>query len=128
MSVDRPDLADMARRMRDGHWRVLERIAEHDPAYLCPWDKGGMYRDDRPADVIVCSPLDIDLFTWFKQHEDWTTFGDWDDARCAYPVRVTDAGRAALANRDAYDLEPVHGGLIEPGWTCVPSPQAARSP
>ncbi len=55
--------------------------------------------------------------------KDWWVIGDWSDQRYAAPVSLTDAGRAALANREQYDLEPVTGGLVEPGWQATPAPR-----
>ena len=53
-------------------------------------------------------------------HPDWFVVGAWDDARYAQPVHLTEAGRLALTQRARYDLEPVRGGLVEPGWEAIP--------
>ena len=53
---------------------------------------------------------------------------EYDEKRDAWPFRLTDAGRAALQDRDRYDMEPVYGGMVEPGWTATPSPKAAAAP
>jgi hypothetical protein len=57
---------------------------------------------------------------WVQAHPDWYDLGEFDDERYAQPLRLTAAGREALAHRELYDQEPVLGGLVEPGWTCVP--------
>ena len=46
--------------------------------------------------------------------------GEWSQERYASPVFITSDGRAALATRALYDLEPVEGGLVEPGWQAIP--------
>ena len=33
-----------------------------------------------------------------------------------------ETGLAALENWGQYDMEPVEGGLVEPGWICLPAP------
>ena len=45
------------------------------------------------------------------------------DERSARPVQLTDAGKVALADRAPYDMEPYEGGMIEPGWTAIPTPK-----
>ena len=111
---------DMARRMRDGHWSLLERLNRHGTLYVCPWDKYGRHKKPEP-DLEVLSPLSQDIFSWFKVHSDWIDILEWDEQRCAYPFAITDAGREALDNRTLYDMEPVEGGLVEPGWTAIPT-------
>ena len=119
----------LARRMRDHHWKVLERMKEHDPLWCCWWDKKGKY-DTRhyggvepPPDVEVFGLIDaMEFGNWMRRHPDWIEHGEWSDERYAEPVRITDAGREALRNRHLYDMEPVEGGMVEPGWQAIPLP------
>ena len=118
----------MARQIRDRQWRTLELVAEHNPLYICWWDKAGRHRHaDPPPNLLVSSPIDSNqLIDWLKQHPDWTEIGEWSETHYAAPVYITDPGRAALLNREQYDLEPVQGGMVEPGWTCIPAPAMAQ--
>ena len=124
---------ESARRIRDDHWRILERIAECDPLWICWWDKLGRHRrwdpqtglrvrnPDLPDDLLVFGLIDAGEFVnWVRGRHQWIEVGDWSDDRYAAPVRLNDAGRAALANRAAFDMEPVEGGLVEPGWQAIP--------
>ena len=115
---------DMARRMRDHHWNFAERAAKHGTVWVCWWDKDRRHREEpQPDDLEVCSLISgMELLEWLKSHEDWWEIGEWSDERYAAPVTITTAGRAALENRDKYDLEPVTGGLVEPGWQAIPWP------
>ena len=120
-----------ARHDRDRHWRTLELIAEHNPLYICWWNKDRHHdRDTAPPDLLICSLITgSSIAGWLRAHLDWVTVGDWDDRRYAAPAWITDAGREALANRHLYDMEPVQGGMIEPGWICTPlEPDAAATP
>ena len=124
-----------ARRTRNRHWQVLEKIAEHDPLWICWWDKAGRHSErslegrwvaTHPPDVEVFGLIDgMEFLDWMKVHPDWLEIGEWSDERYATPVRITDAGRAALTDRDKYDMEPVLGGLVEPGFEVVPAPMEA---
>lgn len=112
----------MARAIRDGQWALLEKAATHDPLIWCWWDKAGRYRNGVPANVHLTGLIgSMEDLAWFKRHPDWLVIGEWDDAVYGAPIRITDAGRAALANRALYDMEPVEGGMVEPGWICTPS-------
>ena len=117
---------DMARYIRDHQWRTLEQIAEHDPLWYCWWDKAGRHKknEDRPADLKVSGLIDgMEILAWFRSHPDWVEIGEWSDERYAAPIRITEAGREALQNRELYDMEPVTGGLVEPGWQATPAPR-----
>ena len=115
----------MARRIRDRQWRTLERIAEHNPLYICWWDKRGVHKGDNlPADLEVHGLIDgSELAGWLRAHPEWTVVGEWSDDRYACPVSITEAGRVALENRGPHDLEPVVSGLVEPGWQAIPFPK-----
>jgi len=113
------DSRNRARVIRDRHWRFMERAAEHDPLWFCVWNKTGQPElEDEWRDGLISG---MEIMDWVRRHTDWFCIGGWSDQRYARPFRLTDAGRAALANRDVYDMEPVFGGLVEPGWQCVPA-------
>jgi hypothetical protein len=126
---------EMARRMRDGQWAFADRVAAQGTVWVCWWNKnrhgpspsaqyadGSGYRDD----LLVCGLIDgMELAAWLHSHEDWWVIGEWSDERYAAPVSLTDAGRVALANREAYDMEPIEGGLAEPGWQAIPTERTA---
>ena len=116
----------MARHVRDRQWRMLERIAENNPLHICWWDKNRRHRQDEeaPDDLMACSLIvGMEILHWLKAHPEWTTIGEWSEERCAVPVHITDRGLEALANRERYDMEPVEGGLVEPGWKAIPLEQ-----
>ena len=50
-----PEDQAMARYMRNRQWETLERIAEHNPLWICWWDKNRRHakHDRRPDDLIV---------------------------------------------------------------------------
>lgn len=118
-----PALQRIARRIRDAQWALLEKAAQHDPLIWCWWDKAGRYRNSRPDNVHVSGLItSMEDMAWFRRHPDWLNIGEWDDALYGAPITITDAGRQALANRALYDMEPVEGGMVEPGWICTPAP------
>ena len=124
-------MRDVARHIRNAHWRTQERMAEHDPLWCCWWDKAGRYDTRRgygqepPADVELFGLIGaMEFGAWMRKHHDWFVCGEWSDERYAEPVRLTEAGRVALAHRELYDMEPVEGGMVAPGWQCVPLPKS----
>ena len=117
-----PAARQMARRMRDRHWEILELIAQHNPLYICWWDKDQRHGRHDPRNLLVlCLITGSELTAWLRAHPDWTNVGEWEPERCAVPVWITDAGRQALRHREQYDTEPVQGGMVEPGWECIPA-------
>ena len=86
-------------------------------------------KTNTPPDVWVCGLIKgMEILHWLEAHPDWTQIGEWSDERYAVPVHITDSGRDALANRERYDMEPVEGGLVEPGWQVIPlDPSPQRS-
>ena len=64
-----------------------------------------------------------ELFAWLDAHKDWWKRGRWSEKRCARSIRITEAGRIALANRHLYDAELIYGGMVEPGYVVQPLPQ-----
>jgi len=119
---------EMARRMRDQQWAFAEQVADFGTVWVCWWNKDGHHKTPLP-DLRICGLIDgCELIEWLHSHPDWWEIGEWSDERYAAPVRLTDAGRVALANRNQYDMEPVTGGLCEPGWIAVPAKRAAERP
>jgi len=112
---------DDARRMRNAHWSFMEKIAEFGTVWFCPWDKDRRHRNPAP-DVEVDGLIGYGILDWMASHPDWFERGEWNDNRYAAPVRLTPAGVTALENWHTYDMEPVNGGLVEPGWIATPTP------
>lgn len=114
---------DRARYTRDLQWQLLEQISEHNPLYVCWWNKNRHHNEgDIPDDLKVYGYITgMEMLHWLNAHPDWTEIGEWSDERYAAPVFITDAGREALSARSRYDLEPVAWGLVEPGWQAIPS-------
>lgn len=139
-----------ARAERDSQWRFMERVAREGVVWMCPWDKyhrhgprcrcesktfkplGEQWQcaycktvvDRVPDDgVYVFGLLGAnEFFHWLDSHKDWWKRGRWSEKRCARSIRITDAGREALKNRHLYDMEPIHGGMVEPGYIVRPLP------
>jgi hypothetical protein len=64
-----------------------------------------------------------ELFYWINSHKDWWKKGRWSDKRCARSIRLTEAGKKALANQHLYDTELIYGGMVEPGYVVKPWPR-----
>jgi hypothetical protein len=110
--------------MRDRQWAFMQQVAATGTLWCCWWNKDRHHVEPYPADLVVCGLIDgIELMNWIRSHEDWWQIGEWSDERYASPVSLTDAGRTALEERDRYDMEPVFGGLVEPGWQAIPWPK-----
>ncbi len=110
-----------ARRTRDSQWEFMERVAREGVVWVCPWDKKRRHgADGVHSEGLLCWP---DFSSWLESHKDWWRPGRWSERRCAFSVRLTDAGRAALSQRELYDMEPIHGGLVEPGFVVTPWPK-----
>lgn len=119
----------MARRMRDQHWAFMEKVASlaPDPLWWCIWNKNRHHQGKEAPNQYWSGLIDgMELNEWMHLHRDWWARGEWDASQYAFPVRLTDAGRAAIANRAPYDMEPVTGGLVEPGWEATPLPPEAK--
>lgn len=145
-----------ARAERDSQWAFMERVAREGVVWMCLWDKyrkhgprcGTGYCRSRieshgtkfrcaECGVVIDKVLDDgvyvfgllgsnELFHWLDSHKDWWKRGRWSDKRCARSIRITEAGRAALANRELYDMEPIFGGMVEPGFIVTPWPQKQK--
>ena len=111
----------MARRMRNRHWEFMEKIRDLGKVWFCPWDKYGKHRN-APDNYVVDAPIGIGYLDWMSRHKDWFKKGRWNEACCAFSVQLTAAGFVALEHWTQYDMEPIHGGLVEPGWVCIPWP------
>lgn len=114
---------EMARRVRDWHWEIADRVAAAGTLWVCWWNKNRHHDESNaPSDLLICGLIDgMELIEWFNSHPDWWVIGDWSDDRYAAPIQMTDIGRVALGNRHLYDMEPVTGGLVEPGWQSIPT-------
>lgn len=122
--LESPEHREMARAARNHDWEIADRIAARGTMWFCWWNKNRRHREPYPDDLLVCGLIDgMEILGWLQSHPDWWEIGKWDDTRYAAPVTITAAGRAALAERDKYDMEPVLGGLVEPGWQAIPLPR-----
>jgi hypothetical protein len=109
-----------ARSERNAQWALMERIEREGVVWMCPWDKNHKHGADG---VYVFGLLGSnELFHWLDSHKDWWERGEWADERCAFPLRITDAGRSALQHRYLYDMEPIEGGMVDPGYIVTPWP------
>lgn len=117
-----PKARETARRIRDSHWALMERMRDR-TIWVCPWNKYRM--EGGPGEVRFDLISGCEWFDWVGRHQDWFQVGEWSEERCARAMTLTDAGRAALADREPYDMEDFHGGLVEPGYVVTPSPPAA---
>ena len=126
-------LTDVASRNRarwilNRHWEILELIAKHDPLYICWWDKNRRHKKNVPENLLSLGLITgSELAAWLRTHPEWTNIGEWEDDRCAVPIWITESGRQALLNKEQYDLEPVQGGMVEPGWECIPAAPAPEA-
>jgi hypothetical protein len=109
----------IARCTRDFQWTFMEKCAEFGTLWFSPWNK--YRREELPGELRCCLLTGVDVLNWMGAHPDWFVEGEWNDARDARPISLTAAGRAALANREPYDMEPIHGGLVEPGYIVTPA-------
>ncbi len=122
--LNEPHHRQDARYMRDAQWKFMERVAETGTIYVCWWNKNRHHDEAARAisDLKICGLIDgMELLEWLNSHKEWWIIGEWSDERYAAPVSLTDVGREALANRHLYDMEPVTGGLVEPGWETIPT-------
>ena len=109
-----------ARQIRNTQWRLMERMEERGTLWICPWNKR---RLPTQADEFRDGLLGwMEKGTWFEKHADWFLIGEWNEDRDARPYQLTNAGREALNNRELYDMEPVEGGMVNPGWQATPIP------
>lgn len=109
-----------ARAIRNRQWRFMERVALHAPLWFCAWNKER--RPTSPDEMRSGLLTGMALLRWQQAHADWFVIGAWDALRDAEPIWLTPLGHQALQDRARYDMEPVEGGLIEPGWVAIPLP------
>jgi hypothetical protein len=118
--LDSIEHRQVARNIRNTQWRFMERCLECNPLWWCIWNKKRM---PELEDEWRSGLLDgMELMEWIDAHRRWFRIGKWNDTRYARPVRLSPPGRVALEHRHLYDLEPVTGGLVEPGWESIPLP------
>lgn len=117
-----PEWRRTARLMRDSQWKFMDRVDAAGVLWLCWWNKNRHHDESAaPPDLVICGLIDgMELLEWLNNHKDWWVIGEWSAERYAAPVSLTDVGREARRNRDLYDMEPVTGGLVEPGWMAIP--------
>lgn len=102
----------------------MERAATHNPLWFCVWNKTGQPElEDEWRDGLITG---LELMGWMSRHRQWFIVGRWSEKRYARSIRLTQAGRRALKSRAA-DMEPVYGGMVEPGWQCIPSAITKKS-
>lgn len=96
---------------------------QHTDQWQCASCKTVM--DQVPDDCVYVFGLigSNELYGWLSAHKDWWKRGRWSEKRCARSIRITPAGRKALKNRHLYDMEPIHGGMVEPGYIVTPWPR-----
>lgn len=110
-----------ARSTRDAQWAFMEKIAALGVLWFCCWNKLGK---PELADEVRTSLFGgMALNDWMFRHRAWFRIGRWNEERYASPIRLKPAGRRALRQRWRYDLEPVFGGMVEPGWQAIPEPR-----
>ncbi len=112
----------VARRERDSQWEFMERVAREGIVWMCPWDK---YKRHKDGDGVYVFGLigSNEFYHWLSSHKDWWIRGRWSEKRCARSIRITNAGRRALNDREQYDMEPIFGGMVEPGYVVTPWPR-----
>lgn len=121
--VSDPVMREIARRIRDWQWEFADKAALYGAVWLCVWDKERRHepKEKREPNLVVTGLIDgMELLQWLDAHRDWWEIGEFSDKRYALPVSLTALGREAIAQRELYDMEPVRGGLVEPGWEAVP--------
>lgn len=114
------DSRKMAREMRDGHWAFMERLEKEGTVHVCVWNK---YDQEELSHELRLSLISgMELMEWFRAHQDWFEIGEQDRERWTNPINLTEAGLKALTEKEKYDMEPAYGGLVEPGFQCIPLP------
>lgn len=110
----------IARRTREFQWKFTERAGQHNPLWFCVWNKHRL--PEKPDEFRCCLMSGLDITDWIRSHPNWFRWGQWSEKRQARSVRLTDYGRQALMEREKYDMELVHGGLVTPGYVVEPAP------
>jgi len=96
----------------------MERVSALGTLWFCVWNKAR--REELADEHRTCLTSGLEIMAWIDSHPNWWIKGEWSDERYAFPLQLTAAGRAALAEKDKYDMEPVTGGLVEPGFIVTP--------
>ncbi len=89
---------EIARSTRDWCWSIMKQIERCGTLWICPWNKNRMA--EGPDELRLCLISGCNWWEWANQHKDWFQVGEWSEKRCADPVTLTDAGRAALAGEN----------------------------
>ena len=116
---------ERARRTREMQWRFMERVFEWRELWFSPWNKDR--RDEAPDEWRACLMTGMEILGWIRSHRTWFHFGRWNEDRAARPIRLTAEGKRAVFERPREaDMEPIHGGLVEPGYIVRPLPPRSR--
>ncbi len=107
----------VARRVLDGHWNFIRRLARQGIVHVCLWNKYG-HKEGRNEDRHGL--IDgMELMEFVRQHRSWFGYGAHDRRRKTFPMWLTASGRHALRTR-ADRPQLVLGGLVEPGYQVMP--------
>jgi hypothetical protein len=113
---------EMGRRIRNFHWKFMERLQREGTIHVCVWNKYGL--EERQNELMLDMVSGCELLEWMSDHRDWFIIGKQDEARWTNPIALTEVGKLALSERKKYDMEPVKGGLFEPGFEVIPIEEA----
>lgn len=111
---------ETARYIRDRQWSLMERMVNA-PLRVCLWDKKRLTAE--PGEVRFCLISGMEFMNWVRSHRRWFVVGRKHDERDAFVMKLTKAGRWAFRHKKRYDMAPVEGGLVEPGWVAIPAPR-----
>lgn len=107
----------VARRVLDGHWNFVRRLAREGVVHVCIWNK---YHHKTRRNEQRHGLIDgLELMEFVRQNRAWFGMGAYDRGRNTFPMWLTDRGRKALRTR-ADRPQLVLGGLIEPGFQVMP--------
>lgn len=109
-----------ARTVRDSHWAFMERLKKEGTVHVCAWNKYD--QEELPHELRLSLIGGEELMEWFRAHQDWFEIGDQDEERWTSPISLTGPGLKALTEKEKYDMEPVYGGLVSPGFQSIPLP------
>ena len=103
--------------------RIFGAVGKHWQCFGC----NTVMRKIPDDGVYVCGLMGANEFlTWIQSHTDWWKRGPWSAKRCARSIRITAAGRKALRQRHLYDMEPIYGGMVQPGYVVTPWPKTEK--
>jgi hypothetical protein len=107
----------IARRVLDGHWDFVRRLARQGVIHVCLWNK---YRHKEGRNEDRHGLIDgLELMEFVRQHRAWFGYGAYDRQRNTFPMWLTERGRRAVSTH-ADRPQIVLGGLVEPGYQVMP--------